>query len=252
MKPESPSTPPAAPRDERPPSLAASRPSLLPGWQCVPLGEVIAGARPGFACGERDATGVIQLRMNNVDTRGQMLWGEVIRVPCDNETVEKHRLAPGDVLFNNTNSVELVGKTALFTGHAEPVVYSNHFTRLRVKSQICDSEFLAAWLLHQWHAKVFENLCNRWIGQSAVRYDRLSALGFPLPPLPEQRRIAAKLREQMSAVERVRIDTERNLLDVLDKVHDIKDESIDPTHVFPLSQIYEGLLLKMGEPCVTA
>jgi type I restriction enzyme M protein len=51
----------------------------------------------------------------------------------------------------------------------------------------------------------------------------------------------------MSGVERVRIDTERNLLDVLDKVHDIRDESIDPTHVFPLSQIYEGLLLKMGE-----
>lgn len=53
--------------------------------------------------------------------------------------------------------------------------------------------------------------------------------------------------EIMSGVDRVRIDTERNLLDVLDKVHDIRDESIDPTHVFPLSQIYEGLLLKMGE-----
>jgi type I restriction enzyme M protein len=53
--------------------------------------------------------------------------------------------------------------------------------------------------------------------------------------------------EIMSGVERVRIDTERNLLDVLDKVHDIRDETIDPTHVFPLSQIYEGLLLKMGE-----
>lgn len=51
----------------------------------------------------------------------------------------------------------------------------------------------------------------------------------------------------MSGVERVRIDTEKNFLDVLDKVHDIKDESIDPTHVFPLSQVYEGLLLKMGE-----
>lgn len=55
------------------------------------------------------------------------------------------------------------------------------------------------------------------------------------------------ISEIMSGVERVRIDTERNLLDVLDKVHDIRDESIDPTHVFPLSQIYEGLLLKMGE-----
>ena len=55
------------------------------------------------------------------------------------------------------------------------------------------------------------------------------------------------ISEVMSGVERVRIDTERNMLDVLDRVHENKDESIDPTHVFPLSQVYEGLLLRMGE-----
>lgn len=55
------------------------------------------------------------------------------------------------------------------------------------------------------------------------------------------------ISEIMSGVERVRIDTEKNFLDVLDKVHEITNESIDPRHVFALSQIYEGLLLKMGE-----
>jgi type I restriction enzyme M protein len=55
------------------------------------------------------------------------------------------------------------------------------------------------------------------------------------------------ISEILTGVEHVRIDTERNMLDVLDKVHEITDESIDPTHVFPLSQVYEGLLLKMGE-----
>ncbi len=53
--------------------------------------------------------------------------------------------------------------------------------------------------------------------------------------------------EIMTGVERVRIDTERNFLDVLDKVHQLSNESVDPTHVFTLSQVYEGLLLKMGE-----
>ena len=51
----------------------------------------------------------------------------------------------------------------------------------------------------------------------------------------------------MSGVERVRIDSERNLLDVLDKVHQINHENVDTTHIFTLSQVYEGLLLKMGE-----
>lgn len=55
------------------------------------------------------------------------------------------------------------------------------------------------------------------------------------------------ISEVISGVERVRIDTERNFLDVLDKVQRISMEAVDPTHVFTLSQVYEGLLLKLGE-----
>jgi len=60
---------------------------------------------------------------------------------------------------------------------------------------------------------------------------------------PRQKVIA----EILSGVERTRIDTETNLLEVLDKVHEISQKDIDPQHVFALSQVYEGLLLKMGE-----
>ncbi|MCY2928504.1 MAG: N-6 DNA methylase [Planctomycetota bacterium] len=55
------------------------------------------------------------------------------------------------------------------------------------------------------------------------------------------------ISEIFSSVERVRIDTERNLQEVLDRVHALSEQAVDPTHVFPLSQVYEGLLLKMGE-----
>jgi type I restriction enzyme S subunit len=177
----------------------------------VRLGELIAEAQPGFACGERDPSGVIQLRMNNVDTRGNIVWDEFIRVPADAAMLSKYSLVDGDVVFNNTNSTALVGKTALFRGHIEPVVYSNHFTRLRVHADRLDQSYLASWLLLQWQSKVFEELCNRWIGQSAVKSDKLLALEIPLPPLPEQRRIAAILNEQMAAVERARAAVEAQL-----------------------------------------
>ena len=55
------------------------------------------------------------------------------------------------------------------------------------------------------------------------------------------------ISEILSGVERVRVDTEKNFLDVLDKVHEIRHENIDTAHIFALSQVYEGLLLKMGE-----
>ena len=53
--------------------------------------------------------------------------------------------------------------------------------------------------------------------------------------------------EIMAGVDRSRVDSEKNFLDVLDKVHEISRDNVDDTHVFTLSQVYEGLLLKMGE-----
>jgi type I restriction enzyme M protein len=51
----------------------------------------------------------------------------------------------------------------------------------------------------------------------------------------------------MTAVERVRVDSETNLRDILDKVDEISIDHVDDTHFFTLSQVYEDLLLKMGE-----
>lgn len=71
-----------------------------------------------------------------------------------------------------------------------------------------------------------------------------------LRALGEQPQAASRqkvISQIMSGVERTRIDTERNFLDVIDKVDEIDHESVDTTHVFTLSQVYEGLLLKMGE-----
>jgi type I restriction enzyme M protein len=55
------------------------------------------------------------------------------------------------------------------------------------------------------------------------------------------------ISEILSGIEKTRIDTDTNLQDVLDKIHEIQESAIDTTHVFPLSQVFEGLLLKMGE-----
>ncbi len=55
------------------------------------------------------------------------------------------------------------------------------------------------------------------------------------------------ISEVLSGTERTRVDSETSLLDILDKVHEISNTSVDDTHIYALSQLYEGLLLKMGE-----
>jgi len=157
------------------------------------LGKVIRSAQSGFASGERLDDGVVQLRMNNVTTDGGLDWSDFIRVPTSQRELQKYVLKPGDVLFNSTNSPKLVGKTALFVGYKEPVVFSNHFVRLRADLDQLDPSFLSYWFTVQWQQRIFENLCTQWVNQAAVRKEDLLSLEIPLPPLDEQRRIAAIL-----------------------------------------------------------
>ena len=68
--------------------------------------------------------------------------------------------------------------------------------------------------------------------------------GLPNPAATPKQRIIGRI---MTAVERVRVDDEANLRDILDRVHEINIDHVDDTHFFTLSQVYEDLLLKMGE-----
>lgn len=67
---------------------------------------------------------------------------------------------------------------------------------------------------------------------------------LPNPAASSKQRIIGRI---MTAVERVRVDDEANLRDILDRVHEISVDHIDNAHFFTLSQVYEDLLLKMGE-----
>jgi type I restriction enzyme M protein len=68
--------------------------------------------------------------------------------------------------------------------------------------------------------------------------------GQPNPNATPKQRIIGRT---MTAVERVRVDSETNLRDIFDQVNQLNTDHVDDTHFFTLSQVYEDLLLKMGE-----
>lgn len=169
-----------------------------------PLSEFVDEIQTGFACGETQADGIVQLRMNNVDTEGSIDFSTVRRVPRNaTKNIDRFMLSHGDVMFNNTNSPELVGKSAVFPGFPEPVVFSNHFTRVRVKKDRLEPRFLARWLGAQWRAGRFARMCNQWVNQASVRTDALLQLEVPDIDLPEQQRIA-NILDKADAIRRKR------------------------------------------------
>lgn len=86
-----------------------------------------------------------------------------------------------------------------------------------------------------------QNAFIAWVNSELLPY--LHKLEKQPNASPRQKVIS----EVMSGVKQVRVDTDKNFLDVLDKVQLISEQNIDTTHLFPLSQVFEGLLLKMGE-----
>ncbi|HPO85917.1 MAG TPA: restriction endonuclease subunit S, partial [Candidatus Hydrogenedentes bacterium] len=107
---------------------------------------------------------------------------------------DPHWLRPNDVIFNNTNSEELVGKTALFDRNGQ-FVLSNHMTLLRIlEPNQVDAYWLSRQLHYFWYLGLYKSLCRRHVNQASISLERLKGIPIPLPPLEEQREIARMLQ----------------------------------------------------------
>ena len=190
--------------------------SPLPqGWRWVRLGEVTSLIRSGFAFRKKGASGgdLLHLRPYNIGTDGTLDLSQQFLIPSDVISGNEIFLEPGDVLFNNTNSVELVGKTALVTERMRSV-FSNHITLIRTHAEICEGGWLAVALRSLWQQGFFAQRCNKWIGQAGYNTKMLEETLIPLPPLPEQRRIVAyldQIQAHVTALKQAQQETESEL-----------------------------------------
>jgi type I restriction enzyme S subunit len=168
---------------------------LPEGWETARLGDLVE-TKTGFACAKKNlvSQGVPHLRPFNVGTNGELDLFEVYQIPEGyRANIEDYALEPGHILFNNTNSVKLVGKTAVVR---EPLrtAFSNHITRLTVNdTHRVDPAWVALALRQLWATGYFAANCNRWIGQAGFNTRMLSEVEIPLPDPEEQRRIVARI-----------------------------------------------------------
>jgi type I restriction enzyme S subunit len=154
----------------------------------------------------------------NIDRLGRIDLSDVKYVAPETHT---HRLANGDVLFNNTNSAELIGKTAAIVSD-EDWGFSNHMTRLRLPEGV-DHRFVAHQLHFLWMKGYFLHRCVHHVNQASLSSTSLAeTVPLLLAPYEEQHRIVAKIEELFSdldagvaALERVRTNLKRYRASVL-------------------------------------
>ena len=157
-------------------------------WQIKAL-EDCADIQAGFAQGQKNIPdGTIHLRMNNISRNFQINYNLMRTINPTKNQLMKYKLEKGDVVFNNTNSPELVGKSFIFNDE-KICLYSNHLTRCRVKKDLILPEWLLFYIRGKWLRRDFERMCNKWINQAAVGGAKLKKLEIPIPPLSEQKQI---------------------------------------------------------------
>lgn len=177
------------------------------------LSEILEDISSGFAS-RPVVDGIGQLRPNNIDLNGSLNFESIKFVSQNSARIENYFLRRRDILFNNTNSVELVGKTT-YIDRDYDYVFSNHMTRLRLKTNIADSYFVAIYLQYLFTKGKYRYLCTPWVNQAAVNTNTLKNLKIPLPSLDDQHRIVAKL----SAVQ----DYKKKLLEQKTKLKELFD-----------------------------
>ena len=168
-------------------------------WMWVSVGSVSVNIQYGSSQKSATSGKVAVLRMGNIQD-GKLILDKLVYT-SDEAEIEKYPLKYNDLLFNRTNSKELVGKTAIYKGEI-PAIYAGYL--VRVTPLYVNSDYLNYVMQTQFYWSYCQSVRSDAIGQSNINAEKLKRFVLPLPPLAEQKRIVARLEELLPLCERLK------------------------------------------------
>lgn len=168
-------------------------------WKWVSVGSVCTNIQYGSSQKSATSGKVAVLRMGNIQD-GKLLLDKLVYT-SDEAEIEKYPLKYNDLLFNRTNSKELVGKTAIYKGEI-PAIYAGYLVRITPLDM--NSDYLNYVMQSQFYWSYCQSVRSDAIGQSNINAEKLKRFVFPLPPLAEQKRIVEKLEQLLPLCERLK------------------------------------------------
>jgi type I restriction enzyme S subunit len=159
----------------------------------VSIGEVFEFVRNGASIKQEDNKSGYPI------TRIETIWNETIDDSrfgyadiFDNELIkhEKYLLEIGDILMTHINSPKHLGKSAMYNGLPEKLIHGMNLLCLRPDKKISDSKYLKHYLNSSYFKELLPKISNQSVNQASFSAGNLKTLEIPLPPLPQQQKIA--------------------------------------------------------------
>lgn len=162
-------------------------------WTWTTIADTCTNIQYGTSEKSAPSGKVAVLRMGNLQG-GKIDYSNLVYTSNDYD-IERCHLEYNDLLFNRTNSKELVGKTAIYKAEI-PAIYAGYL--IRVTPIMIDSDYLNYVMQSHFFKKYCLAVKTDAIGQSNINAEKLKRFVFPLPPLAEQKRIVARVEELLA------------------------------------------------------
>jgi type I restriction enzyme S subunit len=189
-------------RASREQAVELEMPTLPDGYVLGTIGD--AATRLEYGTSTRataDAEqGIPVLRMGNIQN-GRLDLSDLKYMLVDRE-IDRLLLEDGDLLFNRTNSPELVGKSAVFRGDA-PMTFASYLIRVQLHPEVAEPDFVNYWITSAW-GRIWARLAKTdGVSQSNINGSKLALMPIPLPPIDEQRVIVQRANQLLATADRL-------------------------------------------------
>lgn len=154
------------------------------GYELACIGDVVCDVHYGTSKKASDDGEYTYLRMNNITYGGELDLSDIKRINVPEKEISGCLVKKGDVLFNRTNSRDLVGKTCAFNLD-EPMIIAGYIIRLRMNGRVLP-EYLSTFLNLESSKKMLMEMAKGAVGQANINAQEVQSIAIVVPPMEVQ------------------------------------------------------------------
>ena len=158
------------------------------GWEMVTIGDIVTEVRYGTSKPAVEDGRYPYLRMNNITADGHLDLNNLKYIDIPDDEIEKCVVRKGDVLFNRTNSIDLVGKTAIFD-LTEDMVIAGYIIRIRLNERLLP-EVLSQYMNLKVIKDILRSMAKGAVNQANINAQELQSIKIYIPDMELQNQFA--------------------------------------------------------------
>ena len=171
------------------------------GWEVVTIGDIVTEVRYGTSKPAVEGGKYPYLRMNNLTADGHLDLNDLKYIDIPDDEIEKCVVRKGDVLFNRTNSIELVGKTVVFDLQ-EDMIIAGYIIRVRLNKRLLP-EILSQYMNLEALKDILRSMAKGAVNQANINAQELRSIKVYIPDMELQKQFI----EMKNQVDKSKFDT---------------------------------------------